>query len=237
MNFLIDVMKTKILVYLLFISFLVITISCKKEPDNTDNKPVTLEDIFSDASHISNLRCLIVYKDDHIVKEKYFHPGDSLTPHDVRSVTKSVMATLIGIAIDKGYLQSENDSIGDYLLPYVSTIDAVKANIKIRDVLTMTSGITGNELATPAEYNDWFSSPDQLTYTLNKPMAHQPGTYFNYNSGAAHLSSAILSQASGVSTIKFAEQYLFKPLDIETHNWEMDKRDLNNGGAGLRLTP
>ncbi len=230
-------MNSKIPVYLLFISFLVITISCKKETENSDKPSVALEDIFSGASHISNLRCLIVYKDDHIVKEKYFHPGDSLTPHDVRSVTKSVMATLIGIAIDKGFIKSENDSIGDYLRPYVSTIDAVKANIKIRDVLTMSSGISGNELDTPAEYDNWFSAPDQLTYILNKSMAHQPGTYFNYNSGAAHLSSAILSKASGISTASFAEQHLFKPLDIETHNWETDKRGLNNGGAGLKLTP
>lgn len=230
-------MKTKIPFYILIISFLVITISCKKESDNPEKRPYTLEDAFLSAGGIPNLRCLIVYKDDHIVKEKYFHPGDSLAPHDVRSVTKSVMATLIGIAIDKGFIKSENDSIGDYLRPYVSTIDAVKANIKIRDVLTMTSGISGDDLANPTEYNTWLSASDQLSYTLNQPMFYKSGTFFSYNTGASHLSSAILSQASGIPTISFAEQYLFKPLEMGTHHWETDNRGLNNGGAGIYLTP
>jgi CubicO group peptidase (beta-lactamase class C family) len=75
------------------------------------------------------LKCLIVYKDDHIIKEKYFHSGDSSSTHDVRSVTKSVMATLIGIAIEKGYILSEDQTIGDYLRPLVGSIDSVKANI------------------------------------------------------------------------------------------------------------
>jgi CubicO group peptidase (beta-lactamase class C family) len=217
---------------------LVIGFSCKKEPSKPpDQKNHTLDNIFSEAGLNSNLKALIVYKTDHIVKEKYFHPGDSLAPHDVRSVTKSVMSTLIGIAIDKGLIQSENQKIGDYLRSYVCKIDSAKSNIKIRDVLSMSSGLSGDELSDPREYNIWVVAPDQLTYTLNKSMINIPGDYFNYNNGTAHFTSAILSKAAGTSTIQFATDNLFKALAIESPPWEVDKRGINNGAAGLKLTP
>ena len=98
----------------LFILLAIVCLSCK---DNTvgPSKPAwTLEDAYSLAGQNANLKCLIVYKDGHIIKEKYFHPGDSSFTTDIRSVTKSVMATLIGIAIDKGYIPSEDQTIGDY---------------------------------------------------------------------------------------------------------------------------
>jgi CubicO group peptidase (beta-lactamase class C family) len=211
--------------------------SCQKEPQNPSDLSDNLGKIFSDAGLNSNLRCLIVYKSDHVVKEKYFHPGDSLAPHDVRSVTKSVMATLIGIAIDKGIITSENQKIGDFLRTYISKIDSAKANIKIKDVLSMSSGLSGDELSDPAEYNIWITAPDQLSYTLNKSMINTPGYYFNYNNGTAHFTSAILSMVSGTSTLQYASLNLFGPLGIDATLWEVDKRGLNNGAAGLYLTP
>jgi CubicO group peptidase (beta-lactamase class C family) len=132
--------KTNFLIHCLLIFFTLTNVACQKEPPipgDPSNPPITytLDDVFSRANYNGNLKCLVVYKDDRIVKEKYFNLGDSLSPHDVRSVTKSVMATLIGIAIDKGFIQSENQPIGDYLRPLVGTIDNEKANIRICDVL------------------------------------------------------------------------------------------------------
>jgi CubicO group peptidase (beta-lactamase class C family) len=230
-------MKNKLLINI-FLSLLLITgFSCKKEASKPDDLSHKLDGIFFDAGLNSNLRCLIIYKTDHIIREKYFHPGDSLAPHDVRSVTKSVMATLIGIAIDKGIIISENQKIGDYLRNYIISIDSTKANIKIGNLLSMTSGLAGDELTDQGEYNIWISAADQLSYTLNKPMINTPGAYFNYNNGTAHLTSAILSQASGMTTIEYANQNLFKPLGIDTPPWEVVKRALNNGASGLSLTP
>lgn len=147
------------------------------------------------------------------------------------------MATLIGIAIDKGYIQSEDQTIGNYLKHYDSSIDSVKANIKIRDLLSMASGISGNELVDGSEYDAWFNSPNQVDYTLNTSIASQPGQVFNYVSGVAHLTSAILAQATGMSTYQFAKQYLFQPLGIAAHPWETDKQGIYNDAAGLNLTP
>jgi CubicO group peptidase (beta-lactamase class C family) len=221
----------------LLIFLMVLCTSCKDKSTDSSQPSGLLDDAFSLAAQNPNLKCLIVYKDDHIVKERYFHTGDSLSPHDVRSVTKSVMATLIGIAIDKGVIPSEVQSIGGYLQPLVGPMDSMKANIKISDVLSMSAGFSGNELANPSEYNSWFNASDQVAYTLSKPMVSTPGRVFNYDSGVAHLLSAILTQASGISTLQFGESNLFRQLGIADPFWEIDKRGINNGGAGLRLTP
>jgi CubicO group peptidase (beta-lactamase class C family) len=207
---------------IIFFLFLFILIySCKKE----DNEP--------DGQY----NCIIVYKDGQIISEKYFPPGDSASPRDVRSVTKSVMATLIGIAIDKGYIQSENEKIGDYLRHLYNNLDEAKANIKITDLLSMSSGIEGNDLTNPSEYEIWYNAENQLLYTLAKPLINQPGEVFAYNSGASHLLSIILTHATGMSTFQFAKEYLFHPLNITDHYWEQDKQGNYNGSAGLCLTP
>jgi CubicO group peptidase (beta-lactamase class C family) len=221
----------------LFILISILYFSCidnTVEPSGTSG---ALEEAFSIAAQNANLRCLIVHKDDHIIKEQYFHPGDATSAHDVRSVTKSVMATLIGIAIDQGIIPSEEQKIGDYLQPLVGTIDSAKASIKICDVLSMSSGLSGNDIPDVSEYNNWFNAPNQLEYTLNKSLIHQPGQAFGYNTGASHLTSAILTQVTGESTFQFAKQYLFQPLGIADHSWGKDKQGIYNGGAALSLTP
>ena len=227
--------KTTLFYFLLFI--LLLSSSCKDQSVNSIKTPGALDSVFTLAAQNPNLKCLIVYKDDHIVKEQYFNSGGPQSPHDVRSVTKSVMATLIGIAIYKGFISSEDTTIGGYLEPLVGAMDPVKANIKISHVLSMSAGFSGNELTSPSEYDNWFNAPDQLAYTLHKPMTAAPGTLFTYNSGVAHLTSAVLTQAAGMSTLQFGKQYLFQPLDMADPSWETDKRGIYNGGAGLRLTP
>jgi CubicO group peptidase (beta-lactamase class C family) len=228
-------MKYYTLTIFLFSALLTLS-SCEKEDPILNNSLTTLTGIFDSAAQNDNLRCLIVYKDGQIIKEKYLI-GDSSTTHDVRSVTKSVTSTLVGIAIDKGDISSENNEIGGYLGAYASSIDPIKSAIRIREILSMTSGISGNEITNPTEYNNWNNAPNQILYTLNKQMVSSPGQSFNYNSGASHLLSGILTQATSQTVLNFAETYLFQPLGINIQYWQKDKQGIYNGGAGLQLTP
>jgi CubicO group peptidase (beta-lactamase class C family) len=221
----------------LFVFLSILCLSCKERTVAPIESSATLDDAFSLAGQDPNLKCLIVFKDDHVVKEKYFHPGDSASTHDVRSVTKSVMATLIGIAIDNGYIRTEDQTIGDYLRPLVGTLDSEKASITIHDLLSMSSGLSGNDIPDVSEYNNWYNAPNQLEYTLGKSLIHQPGQAFGYNTGAAHLTSVILSQAAEMSTFQFAKHYLFQPLGIADPPWGTDRQGIYNGGAALSLTP
>ncbi len=226
--------------FLLLALLSVVLLSCKDRNDGSagpDNTTSSLEDAFALAGQNANLKCLIVYKDDHIIKERYYHPGDSTSPHDVRSVTKSIMATLIGIAIDQGIIPSEDSTIGIYVHALVDTLEPAKAGITIRHLLSMTSGLDGNDIPNVLEYNNWFGAPDQVEYTLGKPMLYQPGRVFGYNTGASHLTSVILTRAAGMSTFQFADRNLFQPLGIAEPAWGTDRQGYYNGGAALSLAP
>lgn len=171
-----------------------------------------------------------------IVAEEYYAGADANTIRHVRSVTKSVMSALIGIAIERGVIKSVEQTLADFLPPVVGNLDEQKGKISIRHLLTMTGGFEWREIGGP-EYNDWIRSSDHIDYVLQKPLVAAPGQQFNYNSGAVHLLSVILTQAAGASTQDFADQYLFAPLGITERRWQQLSGNYYNGGAGLELRP
>lgn len=235
--------KRKIAAILLIIIFLTLITCSKNEsgvsPVITDNEK--LEPAFYNArilfNEYGNLKCLVVADNENVIREQYFGTGGANTESDVRSVTKSVIGILIGIAIDKGFIESVEKPIGGYLSSLVPSMSADKYNIKIKDLLTMSSGFEWNETNTSVGYNEWVTSPNQVQHVFNKNLIRQPGSYFDYNSGALHLLSVILTEATKMNTLQFATEYLFKPLDIGTRNWLVDKQAYYNGGAGLKITP
>jgi CubicO group peptidase (beta-lactamase class C family) len=82
---------------------------------------------------------------------------------------------------------------------------------------------------------DWMASDDQLTYILGKPLVYTPGERFDYSDGAAHLASAVLSEAVGMTTHEFARSRLFDPLEFGPTEWWVDNRGYNLGGVGLGI--
>ncbi|MCX6227436.1 MAG: serine hydrolase [Bacteroidia bacterium] len=230
-----------------------LAIACSKEPlpdslsDSLPNplpNPLppmintrSLEEAFTDARQIANLRSLVVVQNGQLIKEGFYGTGGADVPQDVRSVTKTITSLLIGIAIDKGYLTSVDQRIGEFLDPQVYSYSTEKASIKIRDLLTMSSGFEWDELTSVTGYNDWISAANQVQYVLDKPLVSQPGIRFTYNSGACHLLSVILTKATGMTTENFAWLNLFQPLGIQRRSWQVDKQGFNNGGAGLSLSP
>jgi CubicO group peptidase (beta-lactamase class C family) len=196
-----------------------------------------LNDAFNTLANVEGIKSIIVSQNDSIINEQYFNSSGPEVAHDVRSVTKTVTALLIGIAIDKGYIASVEDEVGTYLTPIVGNISSNKSNLKLKHFLTMSNGLEWYEWGNYNEYNNWWNSSDQITYLLNRDFAYTPGSYFNYNSAGSHLLSIVVSQSTGISTEDFANQFLFTPLGINFQSWKKDKRGFNNGAAGLSLTP
>ena len=224
----------------LSIFFVLIYSSCTLDNIADTNQSVNqqqLNDAFNTLANVEGIKSIIVSQNDSILKEQYFNSSGPEVPHDVRSVTKTVTALLMGIAIDKGYIASVEDEIGNYITPIVGNISSDKSKLKLKHFLTMSSGLEWYEWGNYNEYNNWWNSSDQINYLLNRDSAYTPGSYFNYNSAGSHLLSIIVSQSSGMSTEDFAEQFLFTPLKINFQSWKKDKRGYNNGAAGLSLTP
>ncbi|MFH0735101.1 MAG: serine hydrolase [bacterium] len=224
----------------LLIIISVLMFSCSDDNSSSSEIKINynkLDEAFVNAGQIENLKSLVVSYDGAIIKQVYYNDGGADLPSDVRSVTKSVIGLLVGIAIEKGQIQSVEQPIGGYLTPLVTNISTEKANIKIKDLLTMSSGFGWEELNSASGYNNWANSANQVEYLINMPLIAQSGQVFTYNSAALHLLSVIISRSSNIKTIDFAKQYLFDPLEIGSRNWLVDKQGYNNGGAGLQITP
>jgi CubicO group peptidase (beta-lactamase class C family) len=194
---------------------------------------------FESAEQISDLRSLVVARDQEIIRAAYFNGTTSAASvsFDVRSVTKSITATLIGIAIDKGFIDNVNQTVGELLTIYPYHIDSEVQAITLHQLLSMSSGMDWREIGVTSEFGTWINSEDQLEYALDKPFVAEPGSAFLYSDGGAHIVAAILESATNMNPADFALEYLFEPLGIESRYWLEDKQGHVIGGAGLSIGP
>ena len=185
-----------------------------------------------DAAAIPRFRSLLVARHGRLVEESYFGGADSTTLFDVRSVTKSVVCALTGIALRDGVLPGEASSIAPYLVPS-DTLDSGDSAVTVHDLLTMTSGYQWNE-DTGDDYNLWISTDNHVQYLLDRAHAAAPGVTFTYNSAAVHTLGVVLEDAAAMPLPRYAAP-LFAALGVDTVAWEPLDRGTVNGGAGIAL--
>jgi CubicO group peptidase (beta-lactamase class C family) len=123
----------------------------------------------------------------------------------------------------------------------ILNVDQRKRNITLEDVLTMRTGIQWNE---SIPYTDprnscirMEASNDWVKFVINRPMDNEPGTVFEYNSGATQLLSFIIKKSTGMYIDKYAEKYLFGPLGIRSYYWKRTPTKLPDTEGGLYLEP
>jgi CubicO group peptidase (beta-lactamase class C family) len=212
------------------------SLSCQVTSQVSDVEQ-SLAPAFEAAAQIEGMKSLLVARHGQLIGERYYNGAGPDSPHDVRSVTKSFLSALVGIAIDKGYLESVEQTLGDLFADVVDSLDEEKAAITLENLLTMSAGQDWHELGGESEFNEWMNSPNQVEYVLEKPMVNTPGTVFNYSDGGAHLISVILTEATGMDPESFAAEHLFAPLGIDRRSWLVDKQGYAIGGVGLQVTP
>lgn len=184
------------------------------------------------------IHSLLVIRHGYIVLDAYFCPFARGTKHDVASVTKSFMSTLIGIAVDKGYIASVQQPVFDFFPDQtVVNVDANKKAMTVQHLLTMRSGLQCINDPTEVTLFQMMSSADWIQFTLNLPMSEKPGTRFVYCSSNVHLLSGIIRQTTGMSALDFARQHLFGPLGITDIAWPADPHENSHGWGDLHITP
>ena len=184
----------------------------------------------------ASIYSLLISKEGNLIREDYFNGKTRDSLCDVQSLTKGLMSILVGVAIDQGFIESVDTPIEQFLFEEFEGLgDSKKKAITIRHLLNQTSGLAWKG---HLEHEDWLQSPDPIGFVLEKDLVQNPGSFYNYNSGATHLLSVILSRASNRSTLEFAEQYLFSPLDINEVEWQKRNQGYYDGsGLGLRMRP
>jgi len=234
----------------LLISILVFLflISCRKQEaisrfplaDQYNINGELLTKAFDEMGMVVGALSLIVCHGGTIVADEYYNYNnygrDSIK--NIMSVTKTFTGVLVGLAIEKGFIESVNDPVSKYLTGIVTFPDDIKANITINQLLKMTFGHSWNGTSESSLFEEcFFDSEDNLQYIIDLPLVTTPGTVFNYSDGASHLLSAIITEATGIKTTDFAKTFLFDPLGINKFTWAEDDRGYPLGAAYLRITP
>ena len=188
-----------------------------------------------------NVESLIVYSDGVVRFEKYYNGYKKDSLHQIQSQTKSVVALLMGIAVDKGYVSSENEPVSKYFPEYFNNSDQLKSTVTIRDLLTMSAGFSWEEMLPfndPGNDNmNMFNSNNWLNYALSRTMVQKPYTGFKYNSGCPMIVAGIIEKATKMKLDEFAAKFLFEPLKIKTYIWLKDSTGFCHAGGGLFLAP
>jgi len=187
---------------------------------------------------------VVVVRHGTLVYEHYFGRDDAQRVHPLMSISKSVVALLAGIALDHGWLKQVDARAFSYFPDDSDLRSHDKDSITIRELLTMSSGLSWPEQAVPYSnpaniVQRMALVPDPYRFVLARPLAATPGTVWHYNSGGGELLGDILMKVAHQPLDQFAQQALFDPLGIRYADWvwERSQNDKLAASWGLYLLP
>ena len=205
---------------------------------------VEISQLIRDIDSYENVLSMLIVKNGKLVHEVYSPYCQRNTLHWMASITKTFTSTLIGIAIDQGFIGSVDTKLHELLLQFADHFkDPEKKKIALKHIMTMTSGLDWNE---QVSYNDhrnseWqmVESEDWMSFVVSHPIREEPGTRFYYNTGGVHLLSDVIKSVTGLYAHLFAEKYLLHPMGIYAYQWNKDPMGYpctggTDGGIGLR---
>src|SRR5687767_7350611 len=163
--------------------------------------------------------------------------------HTLQSVSKTITSIIVGRALFRGDFGADIDApvMNFFDASKVANVDDRKRRMTIRHLLTMSAGIDWNESLPYSDPNNtgiqMEASNDWVEYTINRPMAHEPGKVYHYSSGATQLLAHVFRVASGMDIEEYAVRHLFAPLGIKQHYWKRTPSGLVDAEGGLYLRP
>ncbi len=153
---------------------------------------------------------------------------------NIKSASKSVVAALVGIAIDKGAIKGTDQPIADFLKgDFPADPDPRLNQITVGHLLSMQAGL---ERTSGGNYGAWISSRNWVRDALRRPFVSDPGGPMLYSTGSTHLLSAILTKATGRSTLQLSRDWL-GPAGVRVSDWERDPQGIYLGGNQMAMTP
>ncbi|WGH80306.1 serine hydrolase domain-containing protein [Jannaschia ovalis] len=191
----------------------------------------TLPELRDSAAALDQLHSLIVWRGGtEVLAERFGGPGLDRVAN-VKSVSKTLLSLLVGIAAQRELL-----SVEDRVLPLLGRGPAGDARdaITVADLLSLRGGLASTS---GPNYGAWVSSPNWVEYVLNQPLESEPGGRFIYSTGATHLLGAALSRAAEADLLTLARRWLGAPLGIDFAPWVADPQGNYLGGNDMALSP
>lgn len=187
------------------------------------------------AERLDQLNSLIVARGGSIaLGEAYRGPGLD-TPVNVKSVSKTIVASLAGTALDRGEIAGLDAPLADLapdLIP--AGADPRVREITLAHLLTMTAGL---ERTSGSGYGAWVASRNWVAHALSRPFVADPGDRMLYSTGSYHLAGAVLAEVTGDSLLALARDRLGTPLGVRIPPWTRDPQGRYMGGNNMALSP
>ncbi|MGH8023929.1 MAG: serine hydrolase domain-containing protein [Limisphaerales bacterium] len=199
----------------------------RSAPEDQGISPEAILQFVHAADQINTLHSFMLVRHGYVIAEAWWKPEAPDKPHVLWSLSKSFNSTAVGLAIAEGKL-----SLQDHVLKFFpddappNPSDNLKA-LTVRDLLTMTSG-----QATEPKIGKGGPTVRQF---LAHPFVYKPGTHFVYNTMGAYTLSAIVTKATGETTLDYLKPRLFEPLGIKNPRWDSSREGYSLGGYGLYL--
>lgn len=168
---------------------------------------------------------VLMWNDGEIIVERYYNGFTQESRNVIRSVVKSILSIAVGVCLDKGIIKSLDEPICNYLKDFNQGIHPYHRAITIKNLLTMTSGIywVGGVHYHCPQLTVLRRSPNWVEHIAETDVTHVPGTKFNYSEFDVILLSAVLEKAVGQDLFSFINEYVYKPLNINSGPWWKSK--------------
>ena len=187
------------------------------------------------ARQLGRLETLIVARDGKVLVEQGFGGNSTTRPTNIKSASKSVMSALVGIAIDKGVLEGPDQAIAGFFPRDLPTDPDPRIDkVTIGNLLSMQAGL--GRMSGP-NYGQWVASRNWVRAALAAPFDGEPGGSMLYSTASTHLLSAILTRATGRSTLELANDWLGGVDGFRISGWERDPQGIYLGGNQMAMTP
>ena len=190
--------------------------------------------------NLKEITSIVVIKDGKLLLEEYFNGADRNTLHDPRSAGKSFASTLMGIAIKDGYIKDENQTLDQfYNLKSFENYDVKKDQIKIKDLLTMSSAFEGSDADSnsPGNEENMYPTDNWVKFALDLPIdqSKKNGEKWDYFTAGTIILGDILNKRVPEGLEKYADNKLFKPLNITKYQWQYTPQNVANTAGSLQM--
>ena len=175
------------------------------------------------------LHSFMMLRHGHVIAEGWWEPYDPEFVHTMYSMSKSFTSTAVGFAVSEGKISVDDKVVSFFPDRLPEKVSENLAAMRIRDLLTMSSGHEKEPTQTCVASEDWVRT------FLSLNIAHAPGTQFMYNSAATYMCAAIVEKVTGEGLLKYLTPRLFTPLGISEMRWETCPRGVATGGWGLSI--
>jgi CubicO group peptidase (beta-lactamase class C family) len=178
---------------------------------------------------------VVVAQDGRIIAERGYRGHKTTAPTSIMSASKSIIAALVGIAIDKGVLRGVDQKIAPLLADQLPVDpDPLLETVTIGNLLSMQAGLRSTS---GPRYGAWVGSRNWVRTALAQPFDDAPGGRMVYSTGSSHLLSAILTRQTGRSTLALARDWLGPLPGFAVASWQRDPQGIYVGGNLMAMTP